>query len=434
MATEFRLPQLTESMASVKLSTWLKREGDAVKAGEPIVEVETDKTTVELEAPESGVLQAIHVKPGTEAVKPGTLLATIGAGAGKAAAPAPDKSAAAPAAPAKAQPKVEQAAAKAAAPKATTNEAPASGSDSRIPNPETDISNAESRILSTALAARMAKVAGLDLSSIPAAGRRITKSDVEAVLRQQRGEPAPRPGRANGSAVAHAPAAYEDKTPSAMRRVTATRLQQAKQTIPHFYLEVDCRMDALLDMRKQINASIKDVNVTVTDLLVLACASALRQVPDANSEWIDGVLRVHESVDIAVAVATPQGLITPIVRGCHRKPLAAISRDLKDLSERARAGRLKPEEYTNGTFTISNLGMYGVTRITPIVNPPQSCILGVGGIEPRAVVEGGHVVAGNMMSCTLAADHRAIDGATGAQLLSEIRRRIEQPLTMMLGI
>ena len=425
MAIEFRLPQLTESMASVKLSNWLKHEGDAVKQGEPIAEVETDKTTVELEAPDSGVLQKIHVAPGTEAIKPGTLLATIGDGAARSAGAPQKTNGAGASAPA---PRPEPAAAKPAArPErpSPVQEAPQAAPAAEPPSPAHD-----TRVLSTPLAARMAKVAGLDLSDIPAAGGRVTKADVEAVLKHQRGEPAHRPS-SNGGARAEA---YEDRPLTQMRRVTAQRLQQAKQTIPHFYLEVDCRADALLELRAQINGAQKDVSITVTDLIVLACASALRQVPDANSELIEGALRVHERVDIAVAVATPQGLITPVVRDCGHKALAQISRELKDLSERARAGRLKPEDYTNGTFTISNLGMYGITGITPIVNPPQSCILGVGGIEPRPVVDNGAITAGSVMRCTLAADHRAIDGAVGAQFLAEVRRRIEQPLTMVLGL
>jgi pyruvate dehydrogenase E2 component (dihydrolipoamide acetyltransferase) len=219
-----------------------------------------------------------------------------------------------------------------------------------------------------------------------------------------------------------------------MRRVTGQRLQQAKQTVPHFYLQAECRADALLALRKQMNESGMGVKITITDFIVAASAVALKQHPAANSAFVEGAVRLFDNVDIAIAVATPQGLITPVVRDCQVKSLGAISRELKELSEKARTGKLKPEEYSNGTFTISNLGMYGVTSITPIINPPQCCILGVGATEAKPVVDNGQLVAGHVMTLTLAADHRAIDGAQGAELLSTIRRLIEQPMGIVLGI
>lgn len=428
MSIEFKLPQLTESMASVKLASWLKKEGDTVTKGEPIAEVETDKTNVEIEAPESGVLQTIHVKAGGDPIAPGTVIATIGAGGGaaaKAAAPASVPKAEAP---------------KAAAPRPESKPLPVTATPAAAPATEHHalaVHGAPSapvapdqKIVASALAARMAKVAGIDLGSISSAGRRIMKSDVEAVLRRQ--------GRANGSAgdampVASGPA-FQDLPLTAMRRVTAQRLQQSKQTIPHFYLEADCQADALLELRTQINESGPNIKVTVTDLIVLAATLALKRVPAANSVWMDTGVRQFNNIDIAIAVNTPAGLITPIVRSCQTKSLGTISREIKELAARAREGKLKPDEYTNGTFTISNLGMFNVTRITPIVNPPQSCILGVGSTEQVPVVRRGQVVPGNVMSLTLAADHRAIDGATGADLLSTIRKFIEQPMSMMLGI
>lgn len=405
---EFKLPQLTESMAAVKLSTWLKKEGDAVKKGEPIAEVETDKTNVEIEAPEAGVLQKIHVPAGGDPVQPGTVIATIGAGDG-ASAPKP----ADPPRPAD-TPKPEPVAAKPAAPVA--------------PRERIEPVAPDQRVLASALAARMAEVAGIDLAGVsPAAGHRIMKADVEAVLRQQ--------GRGNGSPSPQATGpVFQDVPLTAMRRVTAERLQQSKQTIPHFYLEADCQADALLDLRVQINQSEPSIKITVTDLVVLAATRALTRVPAANSAWIENGVRQFNHVDIAVAVNTPGGLITPVVRNCQAKSLGQISREIKALAARAREGKLKPEEYTNGTFTISNLGMYNVTRVTPIVNPPQSCILGVGSTEQTPVVRNGQVVPGNVMSLTLAADHRAVDGATGAELLAAIRGFIERPMSMMLGI
>lgn len=430
MATEFRLPQLTESMATVKVSTWLKKEGDAVTKGEPIAEVETDKTSVELEAPETGVLVKIHVPAGSDKVAAGTVIATIGAAGDAPAASAPAAPAVAPvpAVPAAPAPVAAPAPAPLPAPVAA---APVAAAPAPAPQP-----GSGAKVASTALAAKMAQIAGIDLSTIPAQGRRITKADVEAVL-LNRGMVTRTPP---AGAVAAAPpipvpaiGVFEDVPASVMRRVTAQRLQQSKQTVPHFYLQTNCRVDKLLALRQQMNAS-GAVKITVTDLIVAAVALAVRRVPAVNSAWLGEGVRVYQSVDIAVAVATPQGLITPVVRGCESRPVAAISRDLKELSEKARNGKLKPEEYTNGTFTISNLGMYGVTSITPILNPPQCCILGVGATESVPVVENGAIVPGHVMSLTLAADHRAIDGVTGAEFMQQLRKLIEDPIAIALGL
>jgi pyruvate dehydrogenase E2 component (dihydrolipoamide acetyltransferase) len=217
-----------------------------------------------------------------------------------------------------------------------------------------------------------------------------------------------------------------------MRRVTATRLQQAKQTVPHFYLRIECAADAVLEFKTLVNTHSADVELTLTDIIVRAAALALRKVPLANSTWADNAVRVYERADISVAVNTPTGLITPIVRDAARKGLAAISRELKALTGRAREGRLNPEEYTGGTFTVSNLGMYGVESLYAIINPPQSCILGVGAAVRRPVVRGDEVTIGTVMTCTLSADHRAIDGATGAELLAEFRDLIEEPRLLAL--
>jgi pyruvate dehydrogenase E2 component (dihydrolipoamide acetyltransferase) len=210
-----------------------------------------------------------------------------------------------------------------------------------------------------------------------------------------------------------------------VRRITAERLAHAKQTIPHFYLRVDCHVDRLLEVRRELNARQNEAKLSVTVFVIAAAAQALKNVPQANSTWANGAVRLYESADIAVAVDTPAGIMTPIIRSAERKSLAAIARELDDLSGRARAGHLLPSDYTGGTFTISNLGMYGVTSLYPIVNPPQSGILGVGAIERRPVIRGDKIVAGSTMACTLSADHRSIDGATGARFLDEFRRRIE---------
>ncbi len=409
MPTELRLPQLAETAASAKLAVWLKQEGETVAAGEAIVEVETDKTNVEIEAPASGVISRIHVAAGTEGLETGALLAVIaddGDGtlpAEPAAAPVPD--AAGPDAP---EPRPASAPASASAPGASP------------------------------LARRMAAAAGLDLGRVQGTGRggRVGKADVERALAAQASAEAPRAAaaaeRAADPPAATPPAGSREEPLSAPRRVTAERLQAAKQSIPHFYLGVDCAMDAALRLRARGNAQDPDLELTLTDIIVRAAALALRRVPAANSSWADGRVRLYDTVDIAVAVDTPTGLFTPIIRQADRKGLRTISGELKTLGARARAGKLTPEEYAGGTFTISNLGMHGVDSLYAIVNPPQSCILGVGAARPRPVVAGDAVTVGTIATCTLSADHRTIDGATGAALLAAFRTVVEEPALLAL--
>jgi pyruvate dehydrogenase E2 component (dihydrolipoamide acetyltransferase) len=399
MATEVRLPDLGEGVASARLVAWLKREGDTVRAGEPIAELETDKTSMELEAPGSGVLQKICVGAGGQDVSIETLLAVIAEGAAGAEERSPMAAAVARRAD--------------TAPLAVAADAGTGG----VPAHARVVDDARA----TPLARRMAQVAGIALTDIPGSGLggRISKTDVETILRQRRGTPSPAD-------------AFEVQPLSNVQRITAERLLQAKQTIPHFYLHVDCHVDQLFEMRRALSARQRDLKLSVTVFVIRAAALALARVPQANSSWSNGTLRLYESVDIAVAVDTPAGLVTPIIRGAGSKSLAAIARELEALSVRARAGRLLPADYHGGTFTISNLGMYGVTSLYPIVNPPQSAILGVGAIERRPVVRGDDIVAGRVMACTLSADHRSIDGATGARFLDEFRRQIEDVVMMVL--
>ena len=424
MPTELRLPQLAETAASAKLAVWLKQEGEAVAAGEPVVEVETDKTNVEIEAPASGVLSRIHVAAGTEGLETGALLAVIADGDG--ALPAAEG--AEPAEPA--EPAVRSGPVPARAPAAAGPDAPGVRPASEpAPGPAP---------AATPLARRMAAAAGLDLGRVPGTGRggRIGKADVERALVARRPAAAP-PAVAAAEPAADPPAATppagsREEPLSAARRVTAKRLQAAKQSIPHFYLGADCAMDAALRLRARVAAQDPDLELTLTDIIVRAAALALRQVPAANSSWADGSVRLHDTADIAVAVDTPTGLFTPIIRQADRKGLRAISAELKTLGARARAGELTPEEYTGGTFTISNLGMHGVDSLYAIVNPPQSCILGVGAARPRPVVAGDAVTVGTIATCTLSADHRAIDGATGAALLAAFRAFVEEPALLAL--
>lgn len=269
------------------------------------------------------------------------------------------------------------------------------------------------RVAATPVAVRMAEVAGIDLARVPVSGRRVTKADVAALLR---GQPAGDPGaRPPASASAGPDVARGEGRPS-------------------LFLEVDCRVDALLELRQQINDSSAPLAVTVVDIVVAACGLALGRVPAANATWVGGRVRLFDSADIAVTVMSPGGLVSPVVRACQRKTLARISRELQDLSERALTDSLRPEETAGGTFTVSSAGRAGVADSPPTINPPQCCALSIGSVEPRALVDGSRLVPGHVMSVVLVADRRAIDGAAGAELLAEIRRLIEDPMTIMLGL
>jgi pyruvate dehydrogenase E2 component (dihydrolipoamide acetyltransferase) len=286
----------------------------------------------------------------------------------------------------------------------------------------------------------MAAMAGIDLERVEAGAPDggIRKPDIEKLLEarhagSRREAVHPATGGAHETTPpAEATSPYEDRPLSAARRVTAARLLQAKQSVPHFYLRTGCRVDALAEIRARMKCAAVEVKPTITDFVVKAAAVALKRVQVANSSWTGDAIRVYGRPDISVAVNTPAGLLTPIVRGADAKPLSEISRELADLVRRARAGRLQPSEYSGGTFTISNLGMYGVESLYAIVNPPQSCILGIGSVEERPVVQEGRLSVGTMMTCTLSADHRAIDGATGAEFLAAFKSLMEEPWLLML--
>jgi pyruvate dehydrogenase E2 component (dihydrolipoamide acetyltransferase) len=315
------------------------------------------------------------------------------------------------------------------------------------------------RILASPLARRLAAEAGLDLAALKGSGPggRIVKSDIEAARGAGPAKAAPaarpapeRPAAPPAAAPATAPAArapaaadarafadawgipYTEAKNSGVRKVIARRLTEAKQTVPHFYLTVDCAIDRLLDLRKTLNAHPDEPKLSVNDLVIKAAALALRRVPAANAAWTDDAILLFQRVDVSVAVATPGGLITPIVKNADQKGLKAIAAEMKDLAGRAREGKLKPEEFQGGTFSVSNLGMFGVREFAAIINPPQGCILAVGKGEQRAVVKDGALAIATMMSCTLSVDHRVVDGAVGAEFLAAFRALIEDPLGMLL--
>ena len=425
MATNILMPALSPTMTEGNLARWLKQEGDRIKAGDVIAEIETDKATMEVEAVDEGILGRILVPAGTQGVKVNDVIAVlVEAGEAVPAAGAAPKAAAAPAAtPAPVAAPVAVAPAPVAA--------PASGD----------------RVFASPLARRMAAQAGVDISKIAGSGPngRIVKADVDAAL--SRG---PAPATAAAPAAAPAPiAAPRPAAPvaitaphtavpnSSMRKVIARRLAESKATIPHFYVSTDVEIDALLKIRADLNArSPKDgpgaYKLSVNDLVIKATAVTLRRFPNVNAMWTeDAILQLHD-VDISVAVSIPDGLITPIVKGADIKGLAAISNEMKDLAARAKSGKLKPEEFQGGGFSISNMGMYGVRDFAAIINPPQAGILAVSAGEQRPVVKNGALAIATVMTLTLSVDHRVIDGALAAEFLQALKRNIEDPLSLML--
>jgi pyruvate dehydrogenase E2 component (dihydrolipoamide acetyltransferase) len=439
MPTPILMPALSPTMTEGKLAKWLKKEGDTVKSGDVLAEIETDKATMEVEAVDEGTLGRIVVPAGTENVAVNAPIAYMlneGESAsaldaiGKAAPAAPKPATAAPA-PAPAAP--APAAAPAPKPAAAPTPSPMS------PAPSAAAKDGQ-RIFASPLARRLAGEANLDLARIQGSGPhgRIVKADVEGAKSSgvaAAAAPAPRPAAAAPAAAA-TPLPTEGFTElplSTMRKVIARRLVESKQTIPHFYLTVEADIDALLALRTQLNAKAGEgVKLSVNDLVIKACGMALARVPRANAIWGGDKILLNKTCDVSVAVALDDGLITPIIRSADRKGLATISAEMKSLAERGKAGKLMPEEYQGGAFSLSNLGMFGIKEFAAVINPPQGSILAVGKGEQRAVVKGGALAVATMMSCTISCDHRVIDGAVGAQFLDTIKKLLEDPITMML--
>jgi len=445
MPIELLMPALSPTMTEGNLAKWLKKEGDAVKPGDVIAEIETDKATMEFEAVDEGTLGKILVPEGTEGVKvnqPIALLLEEGE----------DKSALAKAAsaPATAAAKPATAAAPAAAKPAPAPEAPKTAPPpaAKAPAPAAARGNGhaqEGRAFASPLARRMAEKAGIDLARLTGSGPhgRIVKHDIEAALGKggtpQRA-PAARVPSASISAPGAAPPSYSrdevvslagnppfTETPiTAMRRVIARRMVESKLAAPHFYLTVDCEIDSLLRMRHETNEA-AGLKLSVNDFIIKAAALTLKQVPAVNASWSEEAILNWETADIAVAVAIEEGLITPIIRAAERKGLQQISAEMRDLGTRARTGKLKLNEFQGGTFSISNLGMYGIKDFTAVINPPHAAILAVGAGEQRPVVKNGALAVATVMSCTLACDHRVIDGAVGAQWIQAFKKIIEAP-------
>ncbi|TCR85406.1 pyruvate dehydrogenase complex dihydrolipoamide acetyltransferase [Rhizobium sp. BK376] len=449
MPINITMPALSPTMEEGNLAKWLVKEGDTVKSGDVIAEIETDKATMEVEAVDEGTVAKLVVPAGTEGVKVNALIAVL-AGEGEDVAAA--ASAAGSAAPA---PKVEAA----PAPKAEatpTPAAPAASAAAPAPTaaPAAAVSAGGNRVFSSPLARRLAKESGIDLSAVAGSGPhgRVVKSDIEAAVAGGGAKAAP---AAAPSAEAAAPAAapkgaseeavlklfepgsYELVPHDGMRKTIARRLVESKQTVPHFYVTVDCELDALMALRAQLNdaAPRKDsapaYKLSVNDMVIKAMALALRDVPDANVSWTENNMVKHKHADVGVAVSIPGGLITPIIRKAEEKTLSVISNEMKDLGKRAKERKLKPEEYQGGTTSVSNMGMMGVKDFAAVINPPHATILAVGAGEQRVVVKNGEMKIATVMSVTLSTDHRCVDGALGAQLLQAFKGYIENPMGML---
>ncbi|WP_313665808.1 pyruvate dehydrogenase complex dihydrolipoamide acetyltransferase [Shinella sp.] len=448
MPINITMPALSPTMEEGNLAKWLVKEGDTVKSGDVIAEIETDKATMEVEAVDEGVVAKIVVAAGTEGVKVNSLIAILAADGEDVAAAAAGSAPKADAKPAESKPSE----AKAEAPKETEKPASAAAAPapaataSAGPVPARD----GNRVFSSPLARRIAKEAGIDISAVSGSGPhgRVVKSDVEKAVATGGAKPA---AAAPAAAASAAPkgmsddavlklfdeGSYELVPHDGMRKTIAKRLQESKQTIPHFYVSVDVELDALLALRAQINDSAprKDdrpaYKLSVNDMVIKALALALRDVPDANVSWTETNMVKHKHADVGVAVSIPGGLITPIIRKAETKSLSTISNEMKDLGKRAKERKLKPEEYQGGTTAVSNMGMMGVKNFAAVVNPPHATILAVGAGEERVVVKNKQMVIVNAMTVTLSTDHRCVDGALGAELLGAFKRYIENPMGML---
>jgi len=452
MPINILMPALSPTMEKGNLAKWLKHEGDTVKSGDVIAEIETDKATMEVEAVDEGTIAKIVVPEGTADVPVNQVIAILAgegedvkaAGAGQAAAP---QASAPPAAkPQASQPQAPQT--QAPQTQATVKAEPKPAPKAETAQPSRD----GARAFSSPLARRLAKDAGIDISRIAGSGPhgRVVARDVEGAKSGKGMKPAgAQPAASTAPSVAPSMSdaqvralfedgSYEVVPHDGMRRTIAQRLTQSTQTIPHFYLTIDCNIGKLLAAREEINAAApKDKDgkpaykLSVNDFVLKALALALQRIPDANVSWTEGAMLKHKHSDIGVAVALPGGLITPIVRQAESKSLSTISNEMKDLAARARARKLKPMDYQGGTSAVSNLGMYGIKDFTAVINPPHATILAVGAGEERAIVKNGKIEAAHIMSVTLSCDHRAVDGALGAELIGAFKTLIENPVMMV---
>ena len=449
MPINILMPALSPTMEKGNLAKWLKKEGDKVKSGDVIAEIETDKATMEVEAVDEGTIAKILVPEGTQDVPVNDVIAVMAGDGEDVKAAASAGAGAAPAAkPAEAPKPAAQAAP--AAPKAAPSPAAAAPAP-QAAAPAAQGNGQGGRVFSSPLARRLAKEAGIDVGMVTGTGPhgRVIARDVDDA-KSGKGLKAPAAApAATGPSIAPSmsdkqilalfePGSYEVVPHDGMRRTIAQRLTASVQNVPHFYLTIDCDIGKLLAAREEINAAApKDkekkplYKISVNDFVIKAMAVALQKIPNCNVSWTEGGMLKHKHSDVGVAVAMPGGLITPIIRKAETKTLSTISNEMKDFAARARARKLKPEEYQGGTTAVSNLGMYGINHFTAVINPPHASILAVGTSEERPVVRGGKIEIAHMMSVTLSCDHRAIDGALGAELIGAFKQLIENPVMMM---
>ncbi len=450
MAIEILMPALSPTMEEGTLSKWLVKEGDEVSSGDVLAEIETDKATMEVESIDDGVVGKILVDAGTDGVKVNSLIAVLledgedesamdsilSSSSGGEGADKTETSSGSNAGKSKNDDGSDDAksgsdGAEKGAKSDAASKAPAAGSKDG------------KRIKASPLARRLAKEADLDLASIDGSGPygRIVKRDVEAAKDAPKAQSSAVSSSASGSAAEVAAASVlpppegvpmQEEKLSNMRKTIARRLSESKQTVPHFYLTIEAEIDKLLELRKQLNAKLDDGKLSVNDFIIRACGLALRKVPMANVQFGGDKLYKFERADISVAVAIDGGLVTPVVKGACGKGLKSISAEVKELAAKARDGKLMPEDYMGGTFSISNLGMYGIKEFSAVINPPQGAILAVGAGKQQPVIKDGEVKAATVMNMTLSCDHRAIDGAVGAEFLAALKDYLEEPLTMML--
>ena len=445
MATQVVMPKLSPTMEEGQVARWLKKEGDKVSMGEPIAEIDTDKATMEMQALSEGVLRKVLVQEG-ESAPLGQPIAIIGE---------PDedistllKSEPAPAKEAKEEaPAKEEAAEK---PAETPEPAADPAVEQKEAASETEIARevqtdgkrpAGGRMLVSPIAARMAAESGVDLNSVKGSGPsgRIIKRDIEEAMKAPKAAPSSAPQLrpmampAGQPGATYGPSAYRDEPMSEMRRTIAKRLVTSLGPVPHFFLTTEIEMDRAADMRQQINTLYPDAKVSLNDVIIKVAAVALIQHPQVNASFQDKTVRHYEHADIGVAVATENGLITPIVRAADVKSLLDIAAEVRELAGRARTRKLKPEEYMGATFSISNLGMFGIDEFTAVINPPEAAILAVGAMKPKPIVRGDEIEIHQMMRVTMSCDHRVVDGAVGAQFLQTFKQILENPLYLFLG-
>ena len=442
MATQVIMPKLSPTMEEGQLSRWLKKEGDTVSMGEPLAEIDTDKATMEMQALGSGVLRKILIQEG-ESAPLGQLIAIIGEPDEDISALANQAAPAKPAEVATSAPASEPAAEEPAeaprdaAPAKTAEPAQGNGQQPSEPKP----AESGGRLIVSPLAARMAAEAGVDLRAVTGSGPggRIIKRDVEGLISgaapaskaaPQHQLRAVEPG-ARRQAVPGQPSTYHDEPISEMRRTIAKRLVTSLGPIPHFFLTVEIEMDRAAEMRAGINALEPDLKLSLNDIIIKCAAAALLQHPQVNASFQDKAVRYYDHADIGVAVAIEDGLITPIIRAADQKSLSEIAGEVRDLADRARNRKLRPEEYMGASFSISNLGMFGIDEFTAVINPPEGAILAVGAMTPKPVVRDNQVVVRQMMHVTMSCDHRVIDGATGAKFLQTFKKILENPLFLV---